>query len=67
MTIAIEQMSWEEKLRTLEDPWESIAREGDRDESPDWHEQALNETQQCYESGAEQPVDWISAKRELRG
>jgi hypothetical protein len=65
-TPAIEQMSWEEKLRTLEELWESITREGDRYESPPWHEQALNETQQRYESGAEQPMDWADAKRELR-
>ena len=63
---AIEQMSWEEKLRTLEELWDSIAREGDRSESPPWHEQALKETQERYESGAEQPVDWADAKRDLR-
>jgi hypothetical protein len=34
MTIAIEKMSWEEKLRTLEELWDSITREGDRYESP---------------------------------
>lgn len=65
-TPAIEQMSWEEKLRTLEELWDSIAREGDRYESPPWHEQALKETQQRHESGAEQPMDWADAKRKLR-
>ncbi len=63
---AIDQMSWEEKLRTLEELWDSIAREGDRYESPSWHEQALKETQERYESAAEQPVDWADAKRDLR-
>jgi hypothetical protein len=66
MTIAIEKMSWEEKLRTLEELWDSITREGDRYESPSWHQQALNETEQRYESGAEQSTDWTSAKRQLR-
>jgi hypothetical protein len=46
----IERMSWEEKLRTLEELWDSITREGDRYESPPWHGQALKETQQRYES-----------------
>lgn len=65
-TPAIERMSWEEKLRTLEELWDSITREGERYESPSWHEQALRETQQRYESGAEQLIDWVDAKRELR-
>jgi hypothetical protein len=65
-TPTIEQMSWEEKLRALEELWDSIAREGDRYESPPWHEQALKETQQRSESGAEKPIDWADAKRNLR-
>ncbi len=67
MTAAeIQQMSWEEKLRTLEELWEAITREGNRYESPAWHKEALNETQQGVESGAEEPIDWATAKRELR-
>jgi len=63
---AIEQMSWEDKLRTLEELWESIAREGDRYQSPRWHEEALKDTQQPYESGTGPSVDWVNAKRKLR-
>jgi hypothetical protein len=65
-TAVIERMSWEEKLRTLEELWDAITREGDRYESPAWDEQALKETQQRHESGAEEPTDWARAKRELR-
>lgn len=59
-------MSWEEKLRTLEELWEAITREGDRYESPTWHQDLLNETQQSVESESEEPIDWATAKRELR-
>jgi Putative addiction module component len=65
-TPALERMSREEKLRRLEKLWESITREGDRYESPPWHEQVLKETQERYESGAEQPMDWADAKRDFR-
>ena len=51
-TSAIDQMSWEEKLCSLEELREAITREGDRYESPGWHEQ--------------EPMDWAAAKRELR-
>jgi hypothetical protein len=63
-TRAIERMSWEEKLRALEELWDAITREGDRYESPSWHEQELKETQERYEDGAEESMDWASAKRD---
>jgi hypothetical protein len=67
MTAAeIQQMSWEEKLRTLEELWEAIAREANRYESPGWHQEALSETRQRVESGSEVPIDWEAAKREVR-
>jgi Putative addiction module component len=54
-TTAIDRMSWD-----------AIAREGDRYESPAWHEQELKETQQRYDAGAEESMDWATAKHDLR-
>ena len=65
-TLAIQQMSWEEKLRAMEELWESLSGEGTRLESPAWHGEALRETEQRYEAGQEQPIDWAIAKQELR-
>lgn len=65
-TPAIERMSWEDKLRALEELWDAITRERDRYESPAWHEQELKETQERQQAGAEESMDWASAKRELR-
>lgn len=62
----IQQMSWEEKLRTLEELWEANTREGDRYESPAWHQEALKETEKRVEAGSEESIDWASAKRDLR-
>lgn len=59
-------MSWEEKLRTLEELWDAIAREGDRYESPAWHEYELKETQRRRDAGTDESMDWATAKRELR-
>ena len=59
-------MSWEEKLRALDELWDAITREGDRYESAAWHEQELKKTQQRHEAGAEEPIDWTRAKRDLR-
>lgn len=65
-TFAIQQMSWEEKLRAMEELWESLSADATRFESPMWHGDALRETERRYEAGEEQPVDWAAAKQELR-
>lgn len=64
--LTIKQMSWAEKLQAMEELWESLSRDEDRLESPTWHIDALEETRQNYAAGREQPIDWESAKQELR-
>jgi hypothetical protein len=65
-SLAIQQMSLEEKLRAMEELWESLTADVSKFESPPWHGDVLRETEQRYEAGQEQPVDWAAAKRELR-
>jgi hypothetical protein len=69
-TLAIDQMSWDEKLRTLEELWVSLSREESRLESPPWHQEALMEAVMeavaRYDAGQEQPIDWADAKRQPR-
>jgi Putative addiction module component len=64
--LAIENMSWDEKLRAMEELWESLSRDEARLESPPWHQDALRETLARHDAGKEQPIDWDVAKRELR-
>ena len=65
-SLAIQQMSWEEKLRAMEELWESLSSEEARPKSPVWHGDALRETERRYDAGQEKPIDWTLAKRELR-
>ena len=62
----IENMSADEKLRLMEALWESLSRLETQLESPPWHEEALRETAARHDAGEEQPIDWDTAKRELR-
>jgi hypothetical protein len=64
--LAIEHMTWDEKLRTMEELWASLAQDESRLESPSWHRDALEETAARYEAGQEKPVEWAAAKLELR-
>jgi hypothetical protein len=59
-------MSPGEKLRAMEELWESVSREEARLESPPWHQDALRETGGRHNEGKEQPIDWDAAKRELQ-
>jgi Putative addiction module component len=59
-------MSWDEKLRSIEELWESLGREETRLESPPWHTEALRQTVARHDAGKEQPIDWDAAKRELQ-
>jgi hypothetical protein len=61
----IKQMSWDEKLRVMEELWASLSQDESRLQSPLWHEDALRETTARYEAGQEQSVDWAAAKSEL--
>jgi hypothetical protein len=65
-TLAIDQMSWDEKLQTMKELWVSLSREESRLESPSWHQEALKETVARYDAGQEQPTDWAEAKLQLR-
>ena len=65
-TIEIRHLSKEEKLRVMEAIWEDLSREGEAVESPDWHQEALQETERRLKLGQEKIVDWQAAKKELR-
>jgi hypothetical protein len=64
--IEIQNLSKEEKLRVMEAIWEDLSKDDDQIESPDWHLQALQESDQRIRSGQENIVDWHDAKKELR-
>lgn len=64
--IEIQNLSKEEKLRVMEAIWEDLSKDDDQIESPDWHLQTLQETDQRLRSGQENIVDWHDAKKELR-
>ncbi len=64
--IEILNLSKEEKLRVMEAIWEDLSKDDDQIESPDWHLQAIQETDQRLRSEQENIVGWHDAKKELR-
>ncbi|MFZ2632792.1 MAG: addiction module protein [Desulfosalsimonadaceae bacterium] len=64
--INIKHLSREEKLRVMEAIWEDLSNGEEPVESPDWHKDALLETQQRLDSGQEKIVDWQDAKKTIQ-
>jgi hypothetical protein len=62
----IARISREEKLLLMEALWADLSRTDSKVESPEWHEAALNETENRLAAGDEKLVDWDEAKTELR-
>jgi len=55
-----------EKLQMMEALWENLSRAEPEPETPDWHRQALRETEERVVAGRETVLDWPDAKQQLR-
>ena len=66
MTINLEGMTTEEKLKVMEMLWEDLCRNAPEFSSPSWHEDVLKEREQRIREGKEKFVDWDQAKKDIR-
>lgn len=66
ITLPLDQMSVEEKLRTMEVLWEDLSQNEEQIESPAWHEELLKQRSEDIKSGKESFINWEVAKKQLR-
>jgi hypothetical protein len=66
VNLQLDEMSFEEKLQVMEAIWLDSSREPDRLESPNWHQDILEETERRVESGQATFSDWDKAKISIR-
>ena len=64
--LPLNQMSVEEKIRTMENLWDSLLHEQSEITSPNWHGQLLAERKAAIERGEAEFEDWESAKERIR-
>jgi len=50
----------------MEALWEDLSHDEEKVASPDWHGDALRETEKRVATGKEDRVGWSDAKKELR-
>lgn len=46
--------------------WKDLSEENDEFESPEWHKNALAETEKRVKEGKEEAIEWTEAKEQLR-
>lgn len=66
ITLPLDRMTVEEKLRAMEAIWADLSRNADDVPSPAWHEKVLAQREERMRTGGETPIPWEQAKRELR-
>lgn len=62
--LPLHQMSRVKKLQAMKALWADLSRDEEGVESPDWHAEALKETEAEVALG--RAVDWDAAKQRLR-
>lgn len=66
LPINLKHLSREKKWRVMEALWEDLSNDEGALASPDWHKEALLETERRFNSNQETILDWQEAKKDLR-
>jgi hypothetical protein len=64
--LPLEQMTIEDKMRTMEALWDDLCRHSDEFNSPNWHHDILAEREQNIRVGEAVFEDWGTAKKRIR-
>jgi hypothetical protein len=65
-SLPLEDMSIEEKLKTMEEIWDDLVSHAESLPSPEWHRDILEDRDKALEKGIEQTIDWDVAKKALK-
>jgi hypothetical protein len=65
--LALETLSRADKLKLMETLWDDLVANPADLASPGWHGEALDAARQAHADGEAAFVDWLQAKRQLRG
>jgi len=66
LTLQLEKMSTEEKIKAMEIIWDDFCKKADSKPSPPWHEEVLHDREQVVKNGDEEFVNWEKAKKTIR-
>jgi len=61
-SLALEQMSVEEKIKAMEELWADLSKSAEGYDSPLWHREVL----ECREAEGGEFINWAEAKQRIR-
>lgn len=64
--LPVDEMSIEEKIKTMEEIWDDLVSHAESFPSPDWHKDILEDRAEQLEKGVEEAIDWHTAKKTLK-
>ena len=65
LTLPLQNMSVEEKIRLMETLWNDLCGRADRPLTPDWHGEVLASREALVLAGEGEFIDWESAKARI--
>ncbi|MGR3218817.1 MAG: addiction module protein [Candidatus Anammoxibacter sp.] len=65
VTLPLEKMSTEDKIRTMEIIWADLCKNAESLSSPSRHKNILDEREKAIETGKEVFIDWSKAKKQI--
>lgn len=66
VTLPLKQMSFKEKIQTMELLWDDLCKEPEKFESPAWHLDELKHREQLVKEGKAEYLDWETVKKDIR-
>ena len=66
VTLPVDKMTTDDKLRVLEEVWEDLARTPEEVPAPSWRAEVLLAREKRIAEGSAQFEDWDEAKRRIR-
>jgi len=62
----LKDLSKKEKFLLMQTIWDELADDADSNPSPEWHLNELRKTEDSFNAGEQESMDWSEAKEQLR-
>jgi putative addiction module component (TIGR02574 family) len=65
-SLQLKNMSFEEKIQTMELLWDELCKDPEQFKSPNWHLDELKYREQLIKEGKAEYLDWETVKKDIR-
>jgi putative addiction module component (TIGR02574 family) len=65
-TLKMNELSIQEKIQIMENLWVELSKNANDVESPQWHNDVLQDRENNLKNGNDQFIDWNTAKDNIR-